>query len=361
MKFLITAGGSFAQIDRVRGIVNAHSHKTGTTLARTAWVRGHHVTVLTSEPEALTDLPESSNDSDHRVNVIPYRTFDDLVALLQQAVKSGTYDAIFHAASVSDYLCAGTYAPSQGTSFQARTKKWECYDGQPAMDECSSHKINSKDPEVWVRLVRAPKLIERFRTQWGYRGFLVKFKQESNVRENDLVQLAEKSRLRSDADLIVANTLESANHWAFVGPVDNRYDRIPRRELADHLILTLEHMARSNRAGPMLSNIPPLSNPDVNISSNSSVDLHLPSEGSLADINLARSKSELKMPLSKYDMTIPQSKAEFKIPPSTSKHDMKLKESPLASPSSSTSPSSSSRTTTSTTPSNDALESDMQQ
>ena len=69
-------------------MTNAHSHRTGTTLARTAWVRGHSVAILTSEPEALTDLPDPSEDCDRRVTIIPYRTFDDLTGLLQQAVKS---------------------------------------------------------------------------------------------------------------------------------------------------------------------------------------------------------------------------------------------------------------------------------
>lgn len=283
MRFLITAGSTQAPIDRVRSVVNAHSHKTGNQLARTAWVRGHSVTVLTSEPEALTDLPDPGSDSERRVTIVPYRTFDDLTGMLQAAVKSDAFDAIFHAAAVSDYLTAGSYSLQPGTSFNARTKQWDSAGRPPQMAEQKGAKISSKEPELWVRLVRAPKLIERFRTQWGFRGYLVKFKQESGVGDNDLVQLAEASRLKSDADLIVATTVESANHWAFVGPVDGRYDRVARRELADHLILTLEHITRTDRNSSPEFGLPgSLSSAEFAFSMNGSKpDLGAPSQAEL--------------------------------------------------------------------------------
>lgn len=285
MKFLITAGSSQAPIDRVRCVTNIHSHRTGTTLARTAWVRGHTVTILTSEPESLTDLPDPSEDSDRRVTIITYRTFDDLTGLLQQAVKGGSFDAIFHAAAVSDYLSAGVYSPQSGTSFNARTKHWDSQTAA-AMEEHKGHKINSKEAEIWVRLVRAPKLIERFRHQWGFKGFLVKFKQEAGTPDQALIEVAERSRVRSDADIIVATTLESVNHWAFVGPVDGRYDRIARRELADHLILTVEHIARMSR--------------------HSSKDFKLP-PGTASDLFIEKieSRPDLRIPGSRSNLTIP--------------------------------------------------------
>jgi phosphopantothenate---cysteine ligase (CTP) len=53
--------------------------------------------------------------------------------------------------------------------------------------------------------------------------------------------------VQSAADLIVANTLEGSAHAAFIGPIEGRYERLHRRELADQLMLTVEHMQR-NRA-----------------------------------------------------------------------------------------------------------------
>ena len=48
--------------------------------------------------------------------------------------------------------------------------------------------------------------------------------------------MAEQSRRHSAADLMVANTLDGAKHWAFLGPVGGRYERVPRRELPDRLV-----------------------------------------------------------------------------------------------------------------------------
>ena len=94
------------------------------------------------------------------------------------------------------------------------------------------------------RLVRAPKLIDRFRDPWGFAGVLVKFKLEVGVGEPELVEIAEASRRQSAADLMVANTLEGAADWAYLGPVAGRYDRVPRRDLPDRLIVAVEELYR---------------------------------------------------------------------------------------------------------------------
>ena len=49
----------------------------------------------------------------------------------------------------------------------------------------------------------------------------------------ELLEVAERSRLQSDADFMVANTLEGRFDWAFVGPIAGRYERVSRADLAD--------------------------------------------------------------------------------------------------------------------------------
>lgn len=247
MNILITAGNTQAPIDRVRVLTNIFSGRTGASIARAAWVRGHKVTVLTSHPETLSDLPDPAPDSDRRVTIIPYQTFDDLAGLMQPQIRDGRFDAIFHSAAVSDYLAAGVYAPEAGTFFNARTRRWERQGQPPTMTEHKGGKIKSNEPELWLRLVRAPKLVDRIRNPWGFAGLLVKFKLEVGVTDAELLDIAEKSRQQSAADLIVANTLEGAAHAAFIGPIEGRYERLHRRELAEQLLLTVEHMQR-NRA-----------------------------------------------------------------------------------------------------------------
>ncbi|MFM8274218.1 MAG: phosphopantothenoylcysteine decarboxylase [Gemmata sp.] len=248
MNFLITAGNTQAPIDRVRCITNTFSGRTGAAVARTAWGRGHTVTLATSRPEALLEFGLNPREPGERFTVVKYQTFDELATLLQSQLRATAFDAVCHSAAVSDFLTAGAYTPDQGTTFNARTGHWEARAGEPTLSEQRAGKIKSREPELWVRLVRAPKLVDRIRHPWGYAGILVKFKLEVGLSEQELVNVAEGSRQQSSADLIVANTLDGAAHWAYLGPVHDRYERVPRRELPDRLILALEDLYQQRGA-----------------------------------------------------------------------------------------------------------------
>jgi phosphopantothenoylcysteine synthetase/decarboxylase len=242
MNFLVTAGNTQAPIDRVRCITNIFSGRTGASIARTAWGRGHTVILATSRPETLLEFGLNPRDPGERFTVLPYQTFDELTTILQSQIRSGTQDVVCHSAAVSDYLSAGAFTPDAGTFFNARTGQWEAQSGVPSLTEQKAGKIKSSEPELWIRLVRAPKLIDRIRQPWGFTGILVKFKLEVGLNEPELVEVAENSRKQSSADLMVANTLDGAAHWAFIGPIRERYERVSRRELPDQLILAIEDL-----------------------------------------------------------------------------------------------------------------------
>ena len=55
MNLLVTAGNTLAPIDRVRGLTNVFTGRTGAAVALHAHGRGHHVVLLTSRPEAVAD------------------------------------------------------------------------------------------------------------------------------------------------------------------------------------------------------------------------------------------------------------------------------------------------------------------
>lgn len=248
MNFLITAGNTQSPIDRVRCITNIFSGRTGAAVARTAWGRGHTVTLVTSRPDALLEYGMNHRDPGERFTVIPYHTFDDLTNIFAAQFRAAQYDAVCHSAAVSDYLPAGTFTPNPGTFFNARTGQWEGREGVPSLSEQKAGKIKSAEPELWVRLVKAPKLIDRIRKPWGFGGILVKFKLEVGLGEHQLVELAEAARVQSNAELIVANTLEGAAHWAYLGPVADHYERVSRRELPDRLVLAVESLYQERAA-----------------------------------------------------------------------------------------------------------------
>jgi phosphopantothenoylcysteine synthetase/decarboxylase len=240
MRILVTAGNTQVPIDQVRCITNIFTGRTGAAIALAAHQRGHAVTLLTSHPDVVAPLPGGGELDPARWTVTPYRTFADLQALMESSVRGGGFDALIHCAAVSDYLVGGVYAPASGTRFEPRDGRWRSNTGDPVLMDRFAGKVKSDEPELWLRLVRAPKLVDLVRGAWGYRGLLVKFKLEVGIGDQDLLEVAERSRRQSGADLMVANTLEGSAAWAYFGPVSGRYERIARDELPSRLLEAVE-------------------------------------------------------------------------------------------------------------------------
>lgn len=232
MNVLVTAGNTLALIDQVRCITNVFTGRTGAAIALCAHQRRHAVTLVTSHPETAGEVRETE-----RFSIRPYRTFEDLHACMAELIPSGRFDVIVHCAAVSDYLSAGVYAPAKGTTFDDAADRWQ---GDGAMIDKLAGKVKSDEDELWVRMKRAPKLVDRIRRDWGFRGVLVKFKLEVGLTDEALLKVAENSRVQSDADLMVANTLEGASAYAFLGPLEGRYERVSRADLAGRLIEVVE-------------------------------------------------------------------------------------------------------------------------
>jgi phosphopantothenoylcysteine synthetase/decarboxylase len=250
MNILVTAGNTQVPIDRVRCITNIFTGRTGSGVALCAHDRGHTVTLLTSHPEVVADLREGFVPSGERWHVRSYRTFDELQERLAGLVQGGRFDAVIHSAAVSDYRAAGIYAPAETTRFSPEDGRWESVPPTaPTLVDRAATKVKSDADELWLRLVRTPKLVDRLRADWGFQGVLVKFKLEVGVSEGQLLEIGERSRRQSAADLMVANTLEGSPHWAYLGPLPGGYQRVTRRELAERLLAAVEQLHRERGHG----------------------------------------------------------------------------------------------------------------
>jgi phosphopantothenoylcysteine synthetase/decarboxylase len=250
MNLLITAGNTLTPIDRVRGLTNVFTGRTGAAIALHAHDRGHRVVLLTSRPDAVFVLHPDAANLGERWTLIRYNTFDDLYHLMERNVRTGDVDAVIHSAAVSDYLAAGVYAPAEGTRFFPEDGAWGgAADEPPRLAGRDADKVKSDEPELWLRLVRAPKLIDHVRADWNFRGLLVKFKLEVGLDDIQLLEIAERSRLHSGADLMVANTLEGAGVHAFLGPLADGYQRLNRGDLSARLLDTLELLHRERSHG----------------------------------------------------------------------------------------------------------------
>jgi phosphopantothenoylcysteine synthetase/decarboxylase len=183
-------------------------------------------------------------------DLITYQTFDELNQRMGQKIRKEPWDCIIHSAAVSDYLPAGIFAPEPGTQFDYRTGSWIVPEGKkPTLIDRRAGKVKSDEPELWLRMQRAPKIVDSIRSPWNFRGILVKFKLEVGINETQLLAVAERSRLQSQADLMVANTLEEAAQWALIGPIDGRYQKIFRKELAQRLVQVVETFSKEGNHG----------------------------------------------------------------------------------------------------------------
>lgn len=231
MNLLVTAGNTQTPIDRVRCLTNVFTGRTGARVALEAHRRGHAVTLLTSHPEVIHEL-DPSFKPDARWTVRPYRTFHDLHDAMAALVPGNRFAALVHAAAVGDYHLAGTYAPAAGTRFDPMTAAWT----NGKLIDVSAGKVKSHHPELWLRLTPTPKLADLVRSAWGFRGAFVKFKLEVGTTDAELRDVALRSRAQSDADLIVANTLDDKDRVAWIGDRAGGWERVERDRLAGRLI-----------------------------------------------------------------------------------------------------------------------------
>jgi phosphopantothenate-cysteine ligase/phosphopantothenoylcysteine decarboxylase/phosphopantothenate--cysteine ligase len=245
MKILVTAGNTQTPIDKVRCITNVFSGRTGTHIAWEAWQRGHEVCLLTSHPEVVQELSSAGPQDNSRWRVESYRTFDDLRRLMEIEITGRNFDAIVHVAAISDYAVAGTYRLDSSTLFDlgSLTFQWS-----PHLVQAIGGKVKGNHAELWLRLTPTPKLVDLIRRPWGFDGTLVKFKLEVEVSETRLREIAESSRRQSDADMIVANTLEGMADWAIISNRSGDVVKVPRHALAHEVLRGIENASagRSN-------------------------------------------------------------------------------------------------------------------
>src|SRR5262245_18714512 len=240
MNALVTTGNTQTPIDQVRCITNVFTGRTGTRIALEGQRRGHSITLLTSHPGVVRDLAPGFDQDGGNWSVRPYRTFDDLRRLMAEAIPGGGYDALIHAAAVSDYQLAGVYTATATTTFDPADSRWT---GDARLADAAAGKVKCHHPELWLRLTPTPKLADSVRHPWGFRGTFVKFKLEVGTSDAALQSIAERSRARSDADLIVANTIEGMHQVAFIGDRAGGFERVERSRLPTRLWERIDQVA----------------------------------------------------------------------------------------------------------------------
>jgi phosphopantothenoylcysteine decarboxylase/phosphopantothenate--cysteine ligase len=94
LRVLVTAGGTAEPVDGVRVLTNTSTGGTGGGIATQLARRGHDVVLLRAQSALPADGPCREET---------FVTFDQLDAALRRELGRGGFDAVIHAAAVSDY------------------------------------------------------------------------------------------------------------------------------------------------------------------------------------------------------------------------------------------------------------------
>lgn len=211
-KVLVTAGSTAVPIDQVRSISNIFRGKTGAAIAIELAEKGLDVTLVTS------DLDIFSKPTEALSRIITFKTYDELYALMEKEIWENNYDVIIHSAAVSDYRVSTVCVMEDG--------KLKAID--------SGSKVSSSHSELYLRLSPTQKIIDLIRDQWGFSGYLVKFKLQVGIADEELITIAQESRVHSQADMIVANCLEWSRDRAYLITESDLID-IPRKDLSNRI------------------------------------------------------------------------------------------------------------------------------
>lgn len=169
-KVMISAGATFEALDSMRGLTNRSSGRMGVEIAKEMYRQGANVTVVCGLMH--THVPSLFE----RVDVESTNQMMDAVT-----ERIGNIDIYVSVAAISDFT----------------------------FDNVSHGKISS-DEDITVKLTRLPKLLEMVK-KLNPEVFVVGFKAEADVSEENLITKAKNRMEKYDLNLMVANDISLEN------------------------------------------------------------------------------------------------------------------------------------------------------
>ena len=166
--FMVTAGPTVEYIDDVRVITNRSSGKMGVAVAEEALRRGAEVTLVYGLGTATPP---------YGARVLNVETTEEMRLTVLKELKSRRYDVVVAAAAVSDW-----------TPIKQRKGK------------VSTREVST----LSLKLKPTPKIVDEIKKAKP-QVFLVMFKAEHHVSDEELVERAFKALKHANADLVVAN------------------------------------------------------------------------------------------------------------------------------------------------------------
>ncbi|OLD02231.1 hypothetical protein AUG19_07590 [archaeon 13_1_20CM_2_54_9] len=215
-RVLVTAGPTIEHIDPIRVITNRSSGKMGAAIAKETVERGAETTLI---------LGPGSAEPPQGVKTIRVESTEDMLSAAVRELKQGRHEIVFAAGAPSDYR------PAKASPTKLKTRK---------------QKI------VTIDLEATPKVIAEVRkAQPG--AFIVAFKTEYNVSNDQLVDEAFEILSEKTADLVAANDVghegvgfQTETNELYVVDGEKRVTHIPladKRDVARQLVdIVVKHL-----------------------------------------------------------------------------------------------------------------------
>ena len=193
-KIIITSGGTREHIDDVRVLTNISSGKLGAMIAEKFLANE-----LMEEFEVHYVCPNNAKVPFDTLKLSRYNFFYHEVTDVQSVYETleklvPEMDVVIHCMAVSDF----------------------------GFKPCST-KLKSSDPQAFIeslkeRIYQTPKILKEIK-KWNPDCKLISFKFEVGLEHNDLIDIARKSLIDNNCDLVIANDktemVKSKSHIAY--------------------------------------------------------------------------------------------------------------------------------------------------
>lgn len=221
---LISSGATKESIDAVRFISNLSTGKTGAKIADYFIRKGHAVTFLHSAGSVMPEL---------KCNLISYIDYSDYNEKIFHLLDEQKFDAIIHAAALSDYSIANITTKDENFAIAGRGK------------------INSIMDTIVLELKRNQKIINKIKMiEAGKNIMLVTFKFTANENDSNISKMISEQIENSKSDYVVHNDIQNRN-----GNNQKRFDiyktegKINSTEDAVGLAIMLEKLLSETKEG----------------------------------------------------------------------------------------------------------------
>jgi phosphopantothenate---cysteine ligase (CTP) len=193
MRCIVTAGPTYEPLDQVRRLTNHSTGRLGSELTNFLSECGHDVTLLIGQQSTWRGQRTAS-----RVETF---TSTDNLRLRLRALADEGWDAVLHAAAVSDFTF--------GKAFSR--------DAKGGLHEVQSGKLSTRGEPLLVELLPTAKIISELRG-WFSRATIVGWKYEVDGSRDDIIEKASRQIFENQTDACVANGPAYGEGFGLVTP-----------------------------------------------------------------------------------------------------------------------------------------------